>query len=325
MTRKEFLQTAAISGIGIAASGNTGDQPGVYPVPPLARKHDSCRSLDFAENEKILRRLEENGITNVLYGGNAFLYHVTMSEYRELVEWASGFLNTLAIIPGVGPSFGRAMDQAPLIRKYKFPSVLALPCADPRDPAGLETGLREIAEACGVPLSIYLKHEADFGPDPEAGLEAVGRLVDARVCSSIKYAVIRKDPKEDAYLAGLLRRVPAGRVISGIGERPAVVHLRDWKLNGFTTGSGVMAPRLSVALLESCRRKDYAGAEEIRQTFLPFEDLRDAWGPAQVLHAGVELAGIAETGPIPPFASGLSAAQMQQLRPVARSLAEQNA
>ena len=324
MTRKQFLQTAALGRISMASASDTAKPNALYPVPPLARKRDSRRSLDFTQNEKILRHLQKNGVTNVVYGGNAFLYHVTMSEYRDLIEWASGYTREFSIVPGVGPSYGRAMDQAPIIRKHRFPSVLVLPCADPRDAAGLENGLREIAETCAVPLSLYLKHEADFGPDREAGLDVVGRLVDAKVCSSIKYAVVRKDPKEDAYLAGLLRRVPPDRVISGIGERPAIVHLRDWKLNGFTTGSGVLAPRLSLSLLEACRRKDYTGAEEIRRAFLPFEDLRDAWGAAQVLHGGVEAAGLAETGPVPPFVSGIPASQMEQLRPVARMLVERN-
>jgi 4-hydroxy-tetrahydrodipicolinate synthase len=315
MARKEFSQKT---------KGSVGMEPAVYPVPPLARKRDSRRSLDFAQNEKILRHLKKNGVTNVVYGGNAFLYHITMREYRELIEWASGHTKRFSIIPAVGPSYGRAMDQAPLIRKHRFSSVLVLPCGDPRDAEGLETGLREIAESCGVPLSLYMKHEADFGPDREAGLDVAGRLVDAKVCSSIKYAVVRKDPSEDEYLRGLLRRVPAMRIISGIGERPAVVHLRDFKLNGFTTGSGALAPRLSLELLEACGRQDYGKAEEIRKAFLPFEDLRDAWGAAAVLHAGVEAAGVAKTGPVPPFVSGLSAARMEQIRPAARALAEKN-
>jgi 4-hydroxy-tetrahydrodipicolinate synthase len=323
MTRKEFLQQAAIGSIGMAASAGSGP-PAVYPVPPLARKRDSRRSLDFAQNEKILRHLQKHGVPNVVYGGNAFLYHITMAEFQELVEWASGFTREMSVIPGVGPSYGRAMDQAPLIRRHRFPSVLVLPCGDPRDAAALETGLREIAEACGVPLSVYIKHEGDLGPDREAGLDAVGRLVDAKVCESIKYAVVRKDPKDDAYLTSLLRRVPVARVISGIGERPAVVHLRDFKLSGFTTGSGVLAPRLSRELYEACARQDYTAAEEIRRTFLPFEDLRDAWGAAPVLHAGVEASGLAETGPIPPFVSAISAAHIDQLRPVARGLFEKN-
>ena len=67
--------------------------------------------------------------------------------------------------------------------------------------------------------------------------------MDSGVCAAIKYAVVREDPAQDDYLAGLLRRVDRTKVISGIGERPAVVHMRDWGLPGFTTGCGCVAPR----------------------------------------------------------------------------------
>jgi dihydrodipicolinate synthase/N-acetylneuraminate lyase len=324
MEIRDKVIATSIDNIGMTASAGSREPPGVYPVPPLARKRDSRRSLDFVQNEKILRHLQKHGITNVVYGGNAFLYHVSLSEYHELIEWAGSFTGKLSIVPAVGPSYGRAMDQAPIVRKHRFPSVLVLPCGDPRDAAGLEIGLREIAEACGVPLSVYIKHETDFGPDRDAGLDGLGRLVDGKICCSIKYAVVRKDPKDDTYLASLLRRVPADHVISGIGERPAIVHLRDFNLNGFTTGSGVLAPRLSLDLLNACVRKDYAVAEEIRRAFLRLEDLRDAWGAAPVLHAGVEAAGLAETGPVPPFVSAVTALQVEQLRPVARRLLERN-
>src|SRR5204863_8646011 len=144
----------------------------------------------------------------------------------------------------------------------------------------------------------YLKEENNFGADQEAGLDVVARLVDASVCVSIKYAVVRQNPAEDAYLESLLRRVERHRVVSGIGERPAVVHLRDWKLPGFTTGSGCVAPRLSNSLFAACQRGDFDQAETLRANFLPLEDLRDGWGPARVLHSATELADIATTGPI---------------------------
>ena len=292
----------------------------IYPVPPLARRNDARRSINFAENEKLFRFLRERGVTRFIYGGNAFLYQITMAEYTELTAWLSGLTDQAVIIPAVGAAFGRAIDQAPLIRKYKFPSVLVLPTGDPRDAAGLETGMREIADACGIPLTLYVKQEGDFGNNLEAGMDVLGRLVDSKVCCGIKYAVVRKDPSVDAYLTGLLKRVPASRVISGIGERPAVAHLRDFKLAGFTTGSGVLAPKMCRGILNACVSKNYDEAEKLRAAFLPLEDLRDEWGPSRVLHHAVALAGIAETGPIPPFVSELSAAQQDRLRPVAKEL-----
>lgn len=300
------------------------DFRGVLPVPPLARKKDT-RQIDFSQNDKLVRHMAEGGIRRFIYGGNAFLYHIAMADYAGLLEWLSGFKREFLTIPSVGPSYGRAMDQAPILRRHRFPCVMALPCSDPRDAKGLERGLREIADAAETPLIVYLKDENNFGGDPEAGLDAVARLVDSGVCLGIKYAVVRADPSKDRYLEGLLRRVDRKIVISGIGERPAICHLRDWKLTGFTTGSGCIAPALSNDLFEACGRGDYNAAERIRSEFLPLEDLRDAWGPSKVLHAATSLSGLAQAGPLIPYFSELSAAEMEQLAPVAKTLLLRNA
>jgi dihydrodipicolinate synthase/N-acetylneuraminate lyase len=300
------------------------DLQGVFSVPPLARREDARRSLDFEQNERIVRHIASGGVTRFLYGGNAFLYHLTLAEYEALLDWLAGFSEDLWMIPSLGPSYGRAIDQAPLLRRYNFPCAMMLPCADPRDAAGLERGLREIADAAGLPLVLYLKEENNFGGDKEAGLDVVARMVDDGLCAWIKYAVVRNDPAQDVYLESLLKRVDARRVVSGIGERPAIVHLRDFALPGFTTGSGCIAPRLTQGIFEACRRGEWAAAEALRAEFLPHEDMRDAWGPARVLHHSTSLAGIAATGPVQPFVSGLSAVQLEALDPVAKALLARN-
>jgi dihydrodipicolinate synthase/N-acetylneuraminate lyase len=223
-------------------------------------------------------------------------------------------------IPSLGPSYGRAMDQAPLLRAHGFPTAMLLPCSDPRDALGLERGIRDIVESAGVPLILYLKEEESFGRDREAGLDAVSRLVEAGSVVAIKYAVVRQDPSADPYLEALLARVDAARVISGMGERPAIQHLRQFGLPGFTTGSGCIAPSLSRALLEACRTGDWHGAEASRAAFLPLEDVRDAWGPARVLHAAVAAADVAQTGPIPPYLTELTAAQQASVRDAVSTL-----
>jgi dihydrodipicolinate synthase/N-acetylneuraminate lyase len=294
------------------------DLRGVFAVPPLCRKAGAGRPLDFAENDRLVRHMTSGGLTRLLYGGNAFLYHVTLAEYGELLDWLSGLEGWA--IPSVGPSFGRAIDQASLLRRHRFPAVMALPCGDPRDAAGLAAGMREIAASAGTSLILYLKSEDGFGPDPMAGLDAVARLVDEGLCVAIKYAVVRKDPGVDPYLGALLERVDRQRVVSGIGERPAIVHMSRFGLPGFTTGSGCIAPSLTSALFEACVRRDWDAAEALRTLFLPLEDRRDAFGPARVLHAATELASLAKTGPIPPFVTALAEDQRAALEPVAREL-----
>src|SRR5229473_1153915 len=141
------------------------DLRGVFAVPPLARNRDVARSIDFAQNDLIARHIVRGGVTRLIYGGNAFLYHITLADYEQLIEWLAGFDEELWIVPSVGPSFGRAMDQANLLRKFQFPCVMMLPCSDPRDDVGLERGYREIAGAADTKLILYLKDEHNFGPD----------------------------------------------------------------------------------------------------------------------------------------------------------------
>src|SRR3954465_13730833 len=153
------------------------DLPAIFAVPPLPRKADARRSLDLDAAERVAAHIESGGITRYLYGGNAFLYHITLDEFEVLVGWLASFPASRWAIPSLGPSFGRAMDQARLLRRHHFRCAMMLPCGDPRDAAGIEAGVREIASACGIPLIVYLKLEDGFGSDKEQGLDAIARLV----------------------------------------------------------------------------------------------------------------------------------------------------
>jgi len=296
------------------------DLRGVFAVPPLARTADEKRALDFKQNDRIVRHIAGGGITRLIYGGNAFLYHLTLAEYEQLLDWLASV--DAWTIPSVGPDYGRAIDQAALLRRHRFPCAMVLPCSDPRDATGLDRGYREIAAAADTKLILYLKDEDNFGADKEAGLDTVARLVDDGVCVGIKYAVVRADPSQDAYLESLLSRLDREFVISGIGERPAIAHLRNWSLPGFTTGSGCVAPHASQMLFEACANGEFEQAERLRLQFIPLEDLRDRVSPAKVLHSAIELAGIAQTGPVPPYLSSLNAEQQQEIGPVAKKLLE---
>jgi dihydrodipicolinate synthase/N-acetylneuraminate lyase len=292
----------------------------VLAVPPLARAAGERRPLDWAENDRVRAHIVDGGIRCLLYGGNAFLYHITLDEYATLLNWLAGSSGDVWAIPSIGPSYGRAMDQAGLLARHRFPCAMLLPCGDPRDAAGLELGAREMAERAGLSLVLYLKDLDNWGSDRERGLDAVARLLDDGVAVAIKYAIVRANPSDDPYLDALLTRVDRSRVVSGMGERPAIVHLRDFGLPGFTTGSGCVAPAGSARILEACASGDFETAERIRSTFMPLEDLRDDWGPARVLHAAVDVAGIARMGPIPPYVSAISEDQLGRLAPVARAL-----
>ena len=69
-------------------------------------------ALDLDAAECVARHIEAGGITRYLYGGNAFLYHITLDEYEVLLGWLAAFRRRRWAIPSLGPSFGRAIDQA---------------------------------------------------------------------------------------------------------------------------------------------------------------------------------------------------------------------
>src|SRR5258708_38143887 len=104
------------------------DLRGVFAVPPLARRRDAARSLDLAQNDLIVRHIISGGITRLIYGGKAFLYHITLAEYEELLEWVAGFGDEIWGISGIGPSYWRGMGQEKVLCKFQFPCGMVFPC-----------------------------------------------------------------------------------------------------------------------------------------------------------------------------------------------------
>jgi dihydrodipicolinate synthase/N-acetylneuraminate lyase len=287
----------------------------VLAVPPLCRNDDL--SLNDAENAKLIRHIEAGGIRTLLYGGNANFYHIPLGEYdRVLSTLASSAGDDTLVIPSAGPAYGFSMDQAKVLRGHKFPTVMLLPQVGITTSAGVAAGVARFVQAAGVPALLYVKHDGYIEP------QDVQRLADEKLISGVKYATVRADTSNDDYLRRLTKLVDPRIIISGIGEQPAIVHLRDFGLGGFTSGCVCVAPRLSAKMLNAIRAKDWPRAEQVRQRFKPLEDLRNAINPIRVLHEAVRLAGIADTGPLLPLLSNLEESEHPKVREAAVRLLE---
>ena len=303
------MDTEPITAARLAAS--------VVAVPPLARRSDF--SIDREQNSRLVKYLENDGITTLLYGGNAILYHVRLSEYAELLSMlvdiaAPGTL----MVPSVGPAFGTMMDQADILADYDFPTVMILPQKEIADPVGIARGVRLFAEKYGKPIVLYLKHDRWLEP------ATVGQLFRDGLISWVKYAVVRDNPAQDNYLREVLQHVPGDIVVSGIGEQPAIIHLRDFGINSFTSGCVCVAPGRSMDMLAAIKAGKYAEAEELRKQFLPLEDLRNNIQPIRVLHRAIGLAGIAEMGPLLPMLGELTSTDESAVAVAARQLVKWN-
>jgi len=289
----------------------------VLAVPPLARARNGAVAV--AENRKIVDWLSSGGVSTFMYGGNANFYNLGLLEYPLILETLSDLAPKDGwIIPSIGPDFGKALDQVAILKSFDFPTAMALPMASATKPAGVATGLRRLADAYQRPVIAYVRAENYFAPADIAALIKDGAV------SAVKYAVERKDPAEDRYLAALIEAAGTERIVSGIGERPAIVHLTKFGLAGFTSGSVSIAPHLSTAILRALKAGDIARASALREKFLPFEDQRDAHSPIVVLHDGVRLAGIADTGPFQPYLANLEERLLGPVAAAAKALYQEN-
>lgn len=285
----------------------------VIAVPPLARRADL--TLAPEANRALIRHLEDGGVRTLMYGGNANFYHLPLSEYAATLDFiAAAAGRDTWVVPSAGADYGKLMDQAAMLRSRAFPTAMALPFDKPANDSGVATALRRFAERLGKPIVAYVKAMGYIEP------RTLGALAKDGVVCAIKYAIVREDPSRDAYLEELLQHVEPSLVVSGIGERPALVHWRQFGLRAFTSGSVCVAPRGSMRILAALKAQQYAEAERLRAAYLPLEDQRDARGPIRVLHDAVTLAGIADMGPVLPMVANLDPGERGPVQAAAAAL-----
>ena len=206
------------------------------------------------------------------------------------------------------------MDQAEILKNTDFPTAMILPASAVMTEPGVLRGFRDFVEEFGRPAVLYIKEEGYISP------EGAAELVKDGCVSFIKYAIVRKDPSQDEFLTRLLGEVDPQKVCSGIGEQPAIAHMRDFKLSGYTSGCVCVNPAASQRMLTAIGHGDFDAAGLVRRSFQPMENLRDSIHPIRVLHSAIELAGIAEMGRILPLLSGLSSSAEDDVKKAAQDL-----
>ncbi len=184
------MNTKPIASATLAAS--------VISVPPLARNTDG--SLNRDENRKFIHHLEAGGVTTLLYGGNAILAHVSISEYAGLLSMLTELAGEQSlVIPSVGPGFGMMMDQARILREFSFPTAMMLPSRDVVTSNGVATALRKFVEVTQRRRCCTSRTTATSKSMPFKRLAKDGLL------SWIKYATVRDNPCQRLVFAAACR------------------------------------------------------------------------------------------------------------------------
>jgi dihydrodipicolinate synthase/N-acetylneuraminate lyase len=288
-------------------------QRSVVAVPPLARHPDL--SLNPSANRALIGHLEAGGVRSIMYGGNANFYNVGVSEYAAIVDFLAEAAGADTwVLPSMGPDYGKLMDQAAILKSRAFPTAMLLPMTFPYTEAGVADAIRRTSDAIGRPVVVYIKAANYLAP------ETMAMLIEEKRIAAYKYAAVLADPTQDPYLRSIVNAVDPNWIVSGIGERPAIVHYRDFGLKSFTSGSVCIGPRGSMRLLQLLKDGRYDEATRVRALYLPMEDLRDRLNPIRVLHDAVTLAGVADMGPMLPLLTGLAKSDHPDVEKAARAL-----
>lgn len=285
----------------------------VLSVPPLAV--DAGGEYAIEQNARLIDHLHGGGVTTLLYGGNALVYHWSMARYADWLDKIVDAARQDAwVVPSVGADGGRLLEQAPIIRERRFPVVMLLPIAGPYTQEGLLSALTRFSEQSGAKLLIYIKKEDYIAPETLSALDDAGALY------GVKYAVPRPKGGDDALLRDLIQRIGAERIVSGFGEPPAVHHLTEFKLAGFTAGCVCIAPAISMAVLKALRGGEAERARELMQPLMPLEALRGEINEIRVMHDAVTLSGVADMGPILAPSSPVPETRRAEVAQAARAL-----
>ncbi|MDO8881544.1 dihydrodipicolinate synthase family protein, partial [Pseudotabrizicola sp.] len=285
----------------------------IMAVPPLARTPDG--QFDDAANGAVIRHLEEGGVTTLLYGGNALAQHWPLSVYADWLDRLEALVAVDSwLLPSVGPDAGKMADQATILKSRRYPVALMLPMGAPLTHAGMADAMRAFTAESGVQLLVYIKTD-DYIP-----AHILATLVAEGVVFGVKYAVPRELGAPDRYLSDIIIAIGTKRIISGFGEPPAIPHMLDFGLPGFTAGCVCIAPSLSDALFQALKLGDKATAERLLQPILPMEALRSQINEIRVLHEAVALSGLAETGPILLPSAPVPESRRAEIAEAARSL-----
>lgn len=258
-------------------------------VVPFTQSGDEILYDKLQEN--IERIFEAGGRTFIPCGNSGEYYSLTAEERLRIVEETVSIVrDDGVVIAGVG---GSTKDTIEDIRQYEAVGADAVMIHDLDHTFVHQDGIinyyKEIAETTDLGIVLYRR-------GPELSIPVLKELSTEENVIGVKFAV--NDVNE---FSKAVREVPGDVVFTtGIAERFAPTFALEGA-EGFTTGIGSFAPKVSLALQDALRVEDWERALSIRDLVRPFEELREGAGAGNKFESannvpaikyGLELAGL---------------------------------
>jgi dihydrodipicolinate synthase/N-acetylneuraminate lyase len=255
---------------------------------PVALNDDL--SVNASETLRLAAHVRAGDVPDLLFGGNANLSAFSLAQFETVIDLAGEAARYGPVTIGIGPEFGRMLDQAPLIERSGLKNVLVLPIQAPADTHGTADGIRHIADRLGFGVIVDLIRDNHLRPATLRKLLDEGSIVAAR------YAVQMPNPGDDGYLDRVIEVMTRERMIGGLGEAAILDHLAVRRFGAITSGAAALVPARIRAVVQAIAISDMALARRLLTPVLELERVRAILGPIQVLHDAVTHAGIAAMG-----------------------------
>lgn len=227
---------------------------------------DESGAINTASLHRLVARMAEAGVDNIVTGGNTGEFYAleeaeVIQHMRETRRAAGG---DAIVTAGVGRALPYALRLA---RAAEAEGVDALMIHQPMEPFASPGGtveyVRHIAQSTALPLVLYLRNDYFSAADIDA-------LLGVPSVAGVKYAfpdVIRLSERIRAtrdtgklWICGLAEIYAAP--FYAVGAR------------GFTSGLVNVDPARSVAVRDALNAGDFAGAQALIDTVIPFEEMR---------------------------------------------------
>lgn len=264
------------------------------------------RGIDLEGISRNVGSLCEAGVDFIMPEcGTGLVYDATLAEYEAVVgAYVDAAAGRALIVPGIGPGYGRSLEMGQIARSLRVAGVMIMPIVGPASPNGVDLGLRDIAEKTQLPTILYQRRLDIMPVDQVVGLCEVDEVV------GLKYAV------DDlaAFRQIVDRAGSSAAMVCGMAEEPCIDYMTAGAV-GFSSGMANFSPRMSLAILRRFAAGDRAGAEQLCQQMVPFEDFRGeraARYSSSALHAAMDRAGLAG-GPVVPFAEDVAAEDLSRV------------
>lgn len=272
---------------------------------------DADGEADWALTGRIVKRIAEAGIHNIVSAGNTGeFYPMTADEVvRSHAVAAEAAAGKALVTAGIGRSLREAVSTGKLAAKAGCDAVMVHHPLDPfAAPHSQADYIVAIAEALTIPVIAYIRSDA-------IGLKDLARVATHANVAGVKFA-----SSNMMLLAECVRATEgtSANWICGLAEGWAAPFYA-LGARGFTSGLINVAPERSLAVWKALEAGDYETAREQVSAIAGFETLRTKYGNGANVTVVKEALGILGTdvGPVRlPGLPELNEAERKELRTI---------